>query len=393
MVVDWRLRHYDTSTEVWLDGKWMVTRGYNHSAGLQTRSQWGSSIYKVDNDLILVSGPQWPWDKINVKYAGSVKEDYYTGRFESLNPPLYPFYPGTPANAVSQIKRWGWVETPIQDYWGKQPATVVGDCSANNNNGCDGGGVGLSIDPANPPAGPETHPEIAHFEQVRSDYGVDLNGNGRFDQLVVDVEVIVNQPGTYTIEGTLNDLDSQTRLGGQIDALDWVQQSLYLEPGTHIVPITFSGLAIGQKNVVGPYRLEQLLLTNQENSTPGEAFNVDYLLDLKNPNYIITTSSQPQAFEDWGATLTNIYDHQAQDNNGDGFFDTLIVNTQLNVTTAGTYQIEADLVDNNGDYITTTTWVGSATGGSSPPAPNPPPPPATQTKILPHGICSNVKPV
>jgi hypothetical protein len=80
MAVDWKHKHYDTANEIWLDGEWLVARGYTSNQGLNSRSSWGKSTYDSSNDLILTAGSNWEWDLINVAYRGATHEDYKSFR-------------------------------------------------------------------------------------------------------------------------------------------------------------------------------------------------------------------------------------------------------------------------------------------------------------------------
>ncbi len=359
MAVDWKHKHYDTSTELWINGTWLVTRGYDHDDNLKSRSWWGNNVYGKSNDLILVAEPHWEWDRINVNYLGADQEDYFTTRYLSNSPAEYPYYPNSSSSIKSEIKRWDWISTPVREYWGYRPATWVDDCSGKHNNdkGCEGGRITLPF--SETPSSviePISFPEIAYFKDVIGDYGLDTDNDGSFNELVVEVAIEVNQPGYYTIEATLNDLDPESRMGGQIDAVDWLQHYVYLESGETIVPLSFSGNVIRSKEAVGPFVLEELFLTDLENPLPGTVDEA-HQIDRQHPNYIVNYSFAE--FDDRGATLSENYSHSAIDTNNDGYLDQLTISTQLSMTSSNDHTVRADLVDTQGNIVATAEWTGN----------------------------------
>ena len=358
MAVDWKHKHYDTATEIWLNGEWKVARGYSYNQGINTRKEWGDDVYKSSNDLILVSSSDWEWDLINVKYRGTEDEDYKTARDNSSN--IYPHYPkNTSSSSVtSEVLKWDWVQMPVAEYWpGTQTATVIGDCSGNGDNkGCEEGSIGL---PYSAPAEDDalvTHPEKARFGEILADYGVDRDNDDYYDSLVVEVEVIVNEAGYYTVEALLDDLDPETRLGYQVNGVDWLQEYQYFDVGTHVIPLNFNGYAIREKGAPGPYALAELTLTDLERPVPG-SIDGDHLMDLQLPDYVMSTYDL-EDFDDQGADLVGNYTHQISDANGDGYFDGLAIETTIDMADVGVYSVQAELTNHDGDVISAATWSG-----------------------------------
>jgi hypothetical protein len=352
MAVDWKHKHYDTANEIWLDGEWLVARGYTSNQGLNSRSSWGKSTYDSSNDLILTAGSNWEWDLINVAYRGATHEDYKS--FRDKGNKIYPHYPANISGVTSEILKWDWVLTPIDEYWpGAKPATVIGDCTGNgNNNGCNKGEI-FSPSDDEVDDGLITHPELAHFGQIIGDYGIDLDGDSLYDQLIVEVEVIVNQPGDYTIEATLNDTNSETQLGYQVDGIDGFQEYRHFEVGAHTISLKFAGLAISEKGAEGPYTISELLLSDLENPVPG-GVNDEHRLDLQYPDYVMNNYSLAD-FDNQGADLAKVYTHQAQDIDGDGYIDRLLINTNLNMVDVDTYTVQADLTNSEGEVVASST--------------------------------------
>ncbi len=356
IAVDWKSRHYDTATEVWVDGEWMVQRAYfpTHSDHrLRTRAQYGNAVYKDTNDLILVVGPDFQMDQINVKYAGLEVEDYRTDRIESSN--IYPHFPAGQVGVTSVISRWNWVETPIKDYWpGAEEPTTISDCS---NDVCEGGSIGtlgnLSLDEenvqTNTPSGP------AYLNQITTDYVLDLDSDGQYDQLYIEAEIQVEVADEYYIEARLNDLDETTRMGGQVNAIDQATKILYLEPGTHTISLPFSGKMVGLKEAIGPYVVDWFRITTEANPLP---HTDNGLVSQEVPNYV-TSAYHFSEFTGATAGLSGQYQHQAQDTNNDGYIDQLTINTNLDIYKNGTYQVDAILSTVTGEKVATAQWSGN----------------------------------
>ena len=85
-----------------------------------------------------------------------------------------------------------------------------------------------------------------------SDYGSDINGDGLFEYLTVDVGVMVYKPGNYSVMGYLYDDDGK-------DAV-WSIGSETLPRGNNILHMDFDGKTIEQHKFNGTYHLKDLQL-------------------------------------------------------------------------------------------------------------------------------------
>ncbi|TLY41301.1 MAG: hypothetical protein E6K61_05510 [Nitrospirae bacterium] len=81
-----------------------------------------------------------------------------------------------------------------------------------------------------------------------ADAGVDTNGNGRFDDLAVDVNLTVEQTDYYGLYGNLRELDVSA-------STSWRSY----EPGSYSVQLRFDGIAINEKGIDGPYVVDLTL--------------------------------------------------------------------------------------------------------------------------------------
>ncbi|MDQ1262756.1 MAG: hypothetical protein QG575_1937 [Euryarchaeota archaeon] len=85
-----------------------------------------------------------------------------------------------------------------------------------------------------------------------SDYGSDLNGDGLYEYLTVDVGVMVYDPGNYSVMGYLYDGDDKNVV--------WSLGSAMLPIGPNIMHMDFDGKTIERHKFNGTYRLKELEL-------------------------------------------------------------------------------------------------------------------------------------
>jgi hypothetical protein len=110
-----------------------------------------------------------------------------------------------------------------------------------------------------------------------SDHGSDVNGDGLFDYLTVDVGVHVREPKTYTLMGSLYDAKGKEVV--------WSMVSASLSPGDHIMHMDFDGKTIERHKVSGPYRLDDLGLfirSKEENVTVEDMMAKPYITNYYN---------------------------------------------------------------------------------------------------------------
>ena len=93
---------------------------------------------------------------------------------------------------------------------------------------------------------------ISKFNDTYTDYGVDIDGDGRHDYLAIDVGINVTLPGNYTLRGNLYDLEGNLMLT--------TSSSLYLPEGVQTVQLNFDGQTIYESGTDGPYELRYLVL-------------------------------------------------------------------------------------------------------------------------------------
>jgi hypothetical protein len=275
---------------------------------------------------------------------------YYTGGYVSLRDPL-GWYDGSKDQGVfdksaqtGKIVKKGWWETRFVDYWGWPSEPEV-----------TGSPPGDWPDPPASPTVTETSagPDlVVQFGQVVADYGVDLEGDGRFDQLVFQIEVNAVLAGDYWIRGALGG-DFTLPIGS--DLFDAVAH-VYLTEGYNVVELPFDGMEIYMLKADGPYDLEALWATDVEN--PIKSDFAERELGFAEPAY----KTSPYGYSDFGlagATLSGDYNHYTVDTGGDGKADGLVVETGLNVERSGTYTVQGVLTGGQDEVLAQATWTGS----------------------------------
>jgi pimeloyl-ACP methyl ester carboxylesterase len=90
------------------------------------------------------------------------------------------------------------------------------------------------------------------FSGAISDRGVDADGDGRFDQLVVEVGVEVDVAAAYRLFGTLSD--------GAGTAIEQLRVEQHLLPGPQTVSLAFDGARLFALGHDGPYLLDDLVI-------------------------------------------------------------------------------------------------------------------------------------
>lgn len=101
-------------------------------------------------------------------------------------------------------------------------------------------------------------PDHAALTGDYQDSGVDMDGDGRYEWLELQVGLQVTEASTYT-------LSAEIYRGTTFVA--HASHQLYLAPGTHTIPLHFAGSAIYASQLDGPYKVRQVLLTDRAATT------------------------------------------------------------------------------------------------------------------------------
>ncbi len=177
-------------------------------------------------------------------------------------------------------------------------------------------------------------PSATAFSGTFSDRGVDADGDGRFDQLVVDVGVDVDVAAAYRVLGTLSD--------GAGTAIQQLQVELQLPPGPQTVPLAFDGALLFALGHDGPYLLEDLVVEDVATET-GLAVGPAYTT----ASYAHTDFQRPPLL------LTgNASDHGAHTVHMERLpFEELVVEVEVDTTVAADVQAAAKLYAEDGTFV------------------------------------------
>jgi len=206
-------------------------------------------------------------------------------------------------------------------------------------------GVSPSVhDPSDAIAPPGVEQVGAAFSPPHLDYGLDTGFDPRFDQLVVEVNVSVNEPGTYLVEGYIHDVDFTFFL------FDGVLVSGF---GNRVVRLIFDGPAINASGVDGPYTVDLFL-------SRADTF------DLIGEDVHLTNPYSHLDFETPEALTTPPHIDFGRDTDGDGRYDFLTIVVALTAVIPGTYLLSGQLIDRTGTlsifaFNVSTLNAGSAT--------------------------------
>ena len=185
----------------------------------------------------------------------------------------------------------------------------------------------------------------ARLRPPHSDAGDDLDGDGRYEGLRVNVGLTIEATGTYTVRGRLF-----TGTGGLIEE---TVSRITGVPGSTTLPIVFPSPSIYAAGADGPYRVDL------------EVYNTALLrLDAGSHS---TQAYAYSSFETVALQIQTPFDEAPVDDDGDGRFEALVVTVPLAVSVAGTYRIDAALREgiNHVNLTATSQYLALSTGAVS----------------------------
>jgi hypothetical protein len=208
----------------------------------------------------------------------------------------------------------------------------------------------------------------ASFELPINDYGLDANGNGKYDYLVVNVTVNVLVPGTYGVTGALSD--------NMLGPIITVTNTTYLAAGLQTVELRFDGNAIYNSGDNAPYFVNLELRDASNMLLDGYLYFISGVFyswndfegagggDTTPPTTnIIVSPPIPDGWNGWYVSKVNVT-LIANDNPGGSGVDHTYYRTQINggswggwntyagqfsLAANGTYAIEYHSVDHAGN--------------------------------------------
>lgn len=135
-------------------------------------------------------------------------------------------------------------------------------------------------------------PNPVEFILPATDRGLDMDGDGLFEYLIVEIDARTNEPGRYYLHGELyvslgmlekNEETGMTGIGFHI--IDMTSAAVYLNESTQSVAINFEGGRIRNNEINGPYEVK----ININNETYGFGHAFDHTTD----EYDYTQFEQP----------------------------------------------------------------------------------------------------
>ena len=186
----------------------------------------------------------------------------------------------------------------------------------------------------------------AEFTGDFDDYGLDTDGDGLYNYLVIESEINVTGAGEYELGGDLRYYNEEN---GYWELIDGDGNRTYLDAGIHNITLQFYGIMIYSTEYNGSFRTWLNLYETEEWKRIDE---MEYL--TRDYNY--TDFQKPPA------EFNEVYSDIGTDTDGDGLYDYLTVDVGVNVTTAGRYRVRGYLYDNTGysiDYESNTTYLNA----------------------------------
>jgi hypothetical protein len=190
-------------------------------------------------------------------------------------------------------------------------------------------------------------PPLANFTSF-SDAGVDDNGNGLFDRVVVTANLQVQQAGNYRLELTLVASNNE-----QIQA----NSTAALGTGAQQMAIDFTAKQVAGLGVNGPYTIRNATLYHT--SDPEEPIAAFSENGGQTTAYALSSLERPVLKFTGNNTVTGI------DTNSNGKFDLLRIQVELNTLTAATYDWSGTLKDSAGKSIQSLDATSSLSVGNN----------------------------
>lgn len=181
-----------------------------------------------------------------------------------------------------------------------------------------------------------------------SDFGQDTDGDGFFNQLVVQIGVNATAAANYRLVGTLRDANGNTQDASVLAPLN---------AGQNTVSLSFDGETIFNNRVNGPYQLVSVRLAEENNL---EVLQVD-----ERTNAHQTAGYSFRQFEHNAINLTGSGSTEGIDTNANGRFEHLKVGIGIEVINSGSYNWSARLSDRNGTDLGFASNSGVLSAGSN----------------------------
>ncbi len=182
---------------------------------------------------------------------------------------------------------------------------------------------------------------------IRSDAGIDLEGDGRYERLELQLSLDSPLDGAYKLGGWL-------KAGSQV--LRAETRPLALHTGSQVVPLTFDGRLLGDSRADGPYQVLALWLMPRSQAEQALVLPEETLAYQE-----YTYRTRPYQAADFAvraASFAGSFSPSGLDRDGDGRFEALAVDIPLRVAVPGVFQVQGELVDGQGRWVGRLGWSG-----------------------------------
>lgn len=182
-------------------------------------------------------------------------------------------------------------------------------------------------------------PVFARLSGNYTDLGVDFDSDGLFDEIQVQVEVNVTQSGEYSLHLALKGSESEITSGVRLSLSEGMQQIAVSFPSSDIRKFIDED---------GPYEIRLAILnkiSDEENNQKNLV--VDKLASLGlTQNYLLEDLERPPVI-----LSTDTVTFSPVDNNGNGLYDILRVDFNVELQNSDTYKWSADIRSLDGKII------------------------------------------
>lgn len=176
----------------------------------------------------------------------------------------------------------------------------------------------------------------------------DLNGDGRYDSLVVQFSVTSTVGGDYHLGGILTVGDTQIKAD---------PSRVSVVPGTQTRQVTFDGKAISNQRIDGPFTVETIWLY------PADLGIVEPVIPEEMAAYKVyglsTQSYQASSFQMRAAFIADGITYKAANQDSSGPVNTVSISVPLQIDVPGAFTLKGELYDGTGRRIGAAQWNGS----------------------------------
>ncbi|MGD2072187.1 MAG: hypothetical protein PVG65_01705 [Candidatus Thorarchaeota archaeon] len=154
-----------------------------------------------------------------------------------------------------------------------------------------------------------------------SDYGLDTNGNGKYEFLIIEVGFNATTANLYEVTVTL--LVNMTPIFN-------TTETNILTPGVYSIPVYLPGPELYATGVDGPYSVWEAAIQSDT--------DYDYAIGPYTTGAYSYTDFEPPAAAP-KSSFTGSFDDYGEDYDEDGTYDVLVIEVQVNITESGYYDI------------------------------------------------------